>query len=504
MPRQIFLFSNVDQYSAEIIVRQLLEYDRQSHDEITMFINSPGGYVTQLFSIIDAMNLVQSPIRTVVIGQAASCAAIIAAHGDTRLITEKSEFMLHEVWNFMIGSYTEIEEGLGKMNQMQATLLGILSKDTGKSEAEIKDVIKKKDAYFNAEQAVAFGLADRIINPSEAQIYKLSESINVEGSEINYKSEGLSEVEILKSGQFHHPSYGNVVITEQTLNQMLNNFNNRVRGIDISFDYTHDNETGEQPAAFWVKSLSVKDKAGVKVLTAQAEFTPKGRKAILEKEYKYASADFCIDYVNESGKHFPYVLRGGTLTNRPFIKEMNPIKLSEYKPKKEEIKKMDKQQLMNALKEHGVDVSAIEAQNATLNARISDMENKIKELNALPAQKEAEITNLKAKISELDNTIVSNEKDVAFNSLLEEGKVIPAQKDKVLGIFENAKEMSEFYKDAPVIVNKTAKGGNGDGEDETLTDAELAVVNSGKYTKEEIIAGRTLNYNKKPAKKETK
>lgn len=485
--RQIYLFSTVDSYSAEVIVRQLLEYDRQSHDEITMFINSPGGYVTQLFSIIDAMDLVQSPIRTIVIGQAASCAAVIAAHGDTRLITEKSEFMLHEVWNFMIGSYSEIEESLDKMNQMQKTLLGILSRATGKTDDELKSVIKKKDAYFNAQQSIAFGLADRIIKANEAQSYKLSEGINVEGSEIIYKEHGLSEVEILKTGEFNHPSYGNVVITEQTLNRMVDNFNSRVRGIDISFDYTHENEQGEKPAAFWVKSLEVKPKSESHVLVAKAEFTPKGKKVVQEKEYKYASADFCIDYVNEQGKHFPYVLRGGTLTNRPFIKEMNPIKLSEYKPKRE-VKTMNKEQMIAELKAQGIDVLSLQTQNGDLNAKITDLQTKVTEMAALPAENAA----LKAKVDELNASIVKEAKESAFNALLDEGKVIPAQKESVLGLFKNAEDMTAFYKSAPVVINKQGKGSNGEGEDETMTEAEQEVVASGMKTKAEIIAGRSI------------
>lgn len=499
--RQIFLFSPVTDYSAEIIVRQLLDYDRQSQEEITMFINSPGGYVTQLFSIIDAMNLVRSPIRTIVIGQAASCAAVIAAHGDTRLITEQSEFMLHEVWTFMVGSYSEMEESLDRMNDVQRKLLAILSKATGKTEDEIKAVIKKKDEYFTAQQAVTFGLADRIILPNEAQSYKLSEAINVEGSEIVLLNEKVSEVEILKSGEFEHPIYGNVVITEETLNQMRDNFDKRVRGIDISFDYTHDNEGGEKPAAFWVRALEVKQKNEIHVLVAKAEFTPEGRKKVLEKEFKYASADFCIDYVNEKGKHFPFVLRGGTLTNRPFIKEMNPIKLSEYKPKKEK-QKMNKEQLMNALKEHGIDVTAIQAQNTELNTRVSDLQNKIKDLSALPAQKDQEIVELKAQVSKLNDDIVASEKNQAYDELFAEGKVIPAQKESIMKTFKNAADIKEFFKNAKPVVTTERKGSEGDGENEELTEAESAVLARGEYTKEQIIAGRNLS--PKKVKKATK
>lgn len=490
--RQIYLFSTVDAYSAELIVRQLLEYDRESQDEITMLINSPGGYVTHLFSIIDAMDLVRSPIRTVVIGQAASCASVIAAYGDVRLITEKSEFMLHEVWNFMVGSYTEMQDNLEKMKDMQNKLLDILSRSTGKSVSDLNALIKKNDAYFNAPQAVAFGLADKVIQANEAQIYKLSEGINVEGSEIFYNESGTSEVEILKTGQFYHPTYGNVVITDQTLSQMCENFKRGVRGIDISFDYTHDNESGEAPAAFWVKSLEVKEKSDCKVLVAKAEFTPKGKKAIQEKEYKYASADFCIDYVTETGKHVPYVLRGGTLTNRPFIKEMNPIKLSEYKPLSKETIKMNKEQLINALKEHSIDVSALQSQNSALSSQVQQLQAKITELAALPAQKEAEIKVLNGKIAELNDTIVKSSKEQVFNSLIEAGKVVPAQKESVMALFSKAEDMTSFYANAPVVVNTKAKGNGGDGEDDVLSEAELAIVNQGLKTKEEIIAGRKL------------
>ena len=490
--RHIFLFSTVDSYSAELIVRQLLEYDRQSHDEITMFINSPGGYVTQLFSIIDAMDLVSSPIRTVVIGQAASCASVIAAYGDTRLISEKSEFMLHEVWDLMVGSYNDMQENIERMEMMQNKLLGILSKATGKTVDELNAVIKKNDAYYSAEQAIAFGLADRIIRANEAGSYKLSEGINVEGSEIIYKEQGLSEVEILKTGEFNHPSYGNVVVSDSTLNQMCENFKRRVRGIDISFDYTHDNENGEQPAAFWVKSLEVKDKGDCKVLTAQAEFTPKGKKAIQEKEYKYASADFCIDYVNETGKHFAYVLRGGTLTNRPFIKEMNPIKLSEIKHFKKEIKKMNKEQLIAELKSQGLDVMAMQTQNGELTAKITELQAKVSELAALPAQKEAEIKVLNTKICEMNETIVKEGKEKSFDALMSAGKVVPAQKESIMALVGKAEDMDKFYATAPVVVKTKASGNGGEGDDQVLDEAELAVVNAGIKTKEEIIAGRKI------------
>lgn len=488
--RQIYLFTTVDEFSAQMIVSQLLDYDRQSNDEITMFINSPGGSVTQLFSIIDAMDLIKSPIRTVVIGQAASCAAVIAAYGDTRLITEKSEFMLHEVWQYMVGSYSDFDESFKRMDDKQNKLLSILSSSTGKTVDQLKAIIKKNDVYYTADQAVAFGLADRVIKPAEAQLFKLSEAIQIEGSEISLMENGLTPVEILKTGEFQHPTYGKIIITEQALNGMVENFNNRVRGVDISFDYTHDNENGESPAAFWVKALQVKSKDDCKVLVAQAEFTPKGKKAIQEKEFKYSSSDFCMDYANEQGKHFAYVLRGGTLTNRPFIKGMDPIKLSEFKPLQKGNTEMNREQMIAALKaEHNIDVAGLQSQNTALNSEITALKTKFSELAALPAQKDAEIKVLNAKITELNDSIVAQGKEKAFDTLMEARKVTPAQKDKIIGLFDSGEKMLEFYKDAPVVVAKEAKGDNGE-EDVELTEAEKEVVASGKQTKDEVVKYR--------------
>jgi len=491
MPRHIFLFSPVTSSSAEFLIRQLLDLDRESKDEITIFINSPGGFVTELFAIVDTMNLVRSPIRTVVMGMAASAAAVIAASGDTRLITENSQFMLHEVLGFTMGSVSEMDEKMKLIEKMQTRLLKILARSTGKSVDKLRSITKKTDKFFNAQESIRFGLADRIIKNKEAQLLKFSEDINVEGYEIIYNEDGPSEVQLLRDGKFIHPIYGEILISENDLNQMIRNFNDKVRGIDISIDYTHDNEDGENPAACWIKSLEIKDTRKGKGLFSQVEFTPKGQKLVQQKEYKYASADFVINYTTEEGAHVPFVLCGGTLTNRPFIKEMNPIKLSEYKPTKEENKEMNKEALMNALKDLGIDVVVLQNQIETSDAKIEELQSRIQELSALPAEKEAEIANLKTEISKLSKDIVLTQKIKVFDGLVAEGKILPAQKDSVFGTFETAEALSKYYKDAPVVVKMKASGSEEEGTKDELTEAELAIINSGDYTKEEILANRT-------------
>lgn len=490
--RQIFVFSQIDSYSAQYIVRELLAMDRKSSEEITMFINSPGGSVYQMFAIIDTMKIIKSPVRTVVIGIAASAAACLASAGKTRLISPTGQVMIHEASAGAFGSVSSMQETLEQVAKQQEIMINMLAKNTNKSVSQIKEVINKTDKYFTAQEAMAFGIVDRIISDNEAQALKLSESINVEGYEISGK-----EIQLLREGKYFHPVYGAITLSAQILELMKKNFDDNVRGCDVSIDYTHDNENGESPAAFWIKSLEVRQNSDGKGkgLFAQGEFTPMGAKKVSEKEYRYSSADFVIDYIDQNAKHHPYVLRGGTLTNRPFVKNMNPIKLSETF--KKEIKQMSKEELMAALKECGIDVTSLLGQVEASNSRTRELEAKIVELNALPAQKEEEIKALKDKLAEINSKIVSDEKLSAFNDLVSQGKCVPAQKEAIISAFSSASDIVNFFKDAPKVVSMKAAGTNTEGVDEELTAEEKALVDGGMYTKEAIIAGRS------PVKKET-
>lgn len=491
MDRQIFVFSIIDTYSAETIIRQLLNFDRKSDEEITMFINSPGGSVVQMLAIIDAMNMVKSPIRTVVVGIAASAASVIAMCGDKRYISKTGQFMLHQASGVSYGEVSDMKDQVAQAEKLQNMMFEIMARKSGKTTQAIEELIDRKDKYFDARESVSMGFVDSIIQDGEAQVLKFSEGINVEGYEI--KSGKNPEIQLLREGKYLHPIYGQMVITEQNLQVMKANFDNNVRGCDVSIDYTHENEDGESPAAFWIKSLEIKGNSdgNGKGLFARGEFTPRGETLVAQKEYKYSSADFVIDYVDQSGNHHPYVLRGGTLTNRPFIKNMNPIKLSELENNKKERTVMTLEQLQAALKEQGVDVLAITGERDALKARIGELEAKISQFNSLPAEKEEEIKALKDQLASANQQIVDAEKLSAFNDLVSQGKVVPAQKEDILSAFDNADRIKSFYAKAPTVVNLKKVG---DGHEETLeelTAEEQVLVDSGEYTKEQIIEGRS-------------
>ncbi len=152
MNRQIFLFSPIDSYSSEYIIRQLLDLDRQSNDEITMFINSPGGSVTQMFAIIDTMRMIKSPVRTVVMGIAASAAAVIASAGKVRLIASTAQIMIHQVSAGTFGSIFEMQETMDQIVKANELMLGALSKNTGRTADELKNITNKVDKYFSAKR----------------------------------------------------------------------------------------------------------------------------------------------------------------------------------------------------------------------------------------------------------------------------------------------------------------------------------------------------------------
>lgn len=134
-----------------------------------------------------------------------------------------------------------------------------------------------------------------------------------------------SWIQLFPLGKWEHPLYGEIDMTPERVMQFVKNFNDNVRGIDIDIDYDHKDFGGK--AAGWV--LELQDR-GTDGLWGRIEWTPSAYSALKEREYKYFSPEFADVWIRPSDNHkFVDVLFGGAITNRPFLKEIQPINLSD-------------------------------------------------------------------------------------------------------------------------------------------------------------------------------
>jgi len=130
-----------------------------------------------------------------------------------------------------------------------------------------------------------------------------------------------TRVELIRCGTFHHMFYGKMEITADVLKSFVTNFNDRTKGVDLAIDYSHNSES---IAAGWITALTYDD--STKSLWADVKWTPQGQKVLGDKEFRYLSADFSMDYEDAETRatHGP-TLHGAGLTNRPFVKGMEPV-----------------------------------------------------------------------------------------------------------------------------------------------------------------------------------
>lgn len=136
----------------------------------------------------------------------------------------------------------------------------------------------------------------------------------------------IKEAEILRMGSFNHPVYGLLNFNQKTFDTIINNFNNKVRGIDIAVNIDHGQSTTQYESAGWFRKLY---QVGTKLM-AEIEWTTLGLSKIKDGLYKYFSPEIDKNYKDvEKNIKYGETLVGGALTNYPFIKKMAPIVLSD-------------------------------------------------------------------------------------------------------------------------------------------------------------------------------
>ena len=162
--RIIVLSDEINSYTANNIIAMLLYLDSVSHDDISIYINSPGGEITSGMAIYDTMNFIKSDISTICIGMAASMAAILLSSGTKgkRYILPNSEVMIHQPLGGASGQATEIKIAAERILKLKDKLNKILEKNTNKDLKQIeKDT--ERDYFLSASEALEYGLVDKIL-----------------------------------------------------------------------------------------------------------------------------------------------------------------------------------------------------------------------------------------------------------------------------------------------------------------------------------------------------
>lgn len=162
--RIIILSGEINDESANSVVAQLLYLDSLNHDDISIYINSPGGSITSGMAIFDTMNFVKSDVSTICLGMAASMGAFLLSCGKKgkRRILPHAEVMIHQPLGGAQGQATEIKIAAERILKLKAKLNQILSENTGKPLKEVeKDT--DRDYFLTAEEALDYGIVDTII-----------------------------------------------------------------------------------------------------------------------------------------------------------------------------------------------------------------------------------------------------------------------------------------------------------------------------------------------------
>ncbi len=330
----------------------------------------------------------------------------------------------------------------------------------------------------------------------------------------------MTEIQILRVGRWKHTKYGSFEITKEDLKLFKENFDNKVRRIDIAVDTEHFPEKG---AAGWIKQLILK---GMEELWALVEWTQWGIEAIKGKLFQYISPEFDFEYKDEeTGERYKNVLYGIALTNRPFIKEMSPVVLSENLKEKfifaEEIKEKkeggDKEMELKKL---------IEALKLSETATEEDVLKKIEELmvekpselkeikETLKLKEDAKVEDIVAKIKEFSGKVTLTESEVKelrdnaeagkkaseilklkeceelVNGAINQGKISSKQKDWGMDYAKKDKDgFVRFVESASKVIDFTERGTEYNNEGEMKASEEI-----NKLVKEKMEKDKGLTF----------
>lgn len=161
--RIIILNGEITDNSSNIVVAQLLYLDSLNNDDISLYINSPGGSITAGMAIFDTMNFIKSDISTICVGMAASMAAFLLSSGEKgkRYILPNAEVMIHQPLGGAQGQATEIKIAAERILKLKKKLNKILSDNTGK-DIDTIDNDTERDYFMDSDEALNYGIVDKV------------------------------------------------------------------------------------------------------------------------------------------------------------------------------------------------------------------------------------------------------------------------------------------------------------------------------------------------------
>lgn len=162
--RIIILSGEIDDINSNVIIGQLLYLDSINNNDISIYINSPGGSVTAGMAIYDTMNFIKSDVSTICVGMAASMAAFLLSSGTKgkRYCLPNSEVMIHQPLGGAQGQATEIKIAAERILKLKDKLNKMLSKNTGKDLKQVEQDTER-DYFLSSEEALSYGLIDKIL-----------------------------------------------------------------------------------------------------------------------------------------------------------------------------------------------------------------------------------------------------------------------------------------------------------------------------------------------------
>lgn len=161
----IFLGGPIDDHVANLVIAQLLFL--QSEDpkkDVYLYINSPGGSVTDAMAIMDTMNHIKNSVATVCVGMAASAGAWILSSGEKgkRFALPNSEVMIHQPLGGAQGQASDIEISAKRILKIKEDLIKMMAKNTGQSVEKVANDVDR-DFFMTAEEAKKYGIVDKVL-----------------------------------------------------------------------------------------------------------------------------------------------------------------------------------------------------------------------------------------------------------------------------------------------------------------------------------------------------